>query len=105
MSLPPGLYIEGKLTELGDDTLHFGSVRVVFRYDERKHMLALRDALLAKYPLDDYTRTCDFCDSPATTTEQDELGNDCVCCEDHAQTLAAKKRERVADEWYDREKG
>lgn len=45
--------------------------------------------------------TCEFCDKQATTTESDELGNDCRVCDDHAEMLAAKKPERAADQWYD----
>lgn len=51
-------------------------------------------------------RLCELClhqgvDSPATTTESDEWGNELVVCEDHAYALAANKPEAADDRAYD----
>jgi hypothetical protein len=63
-----------------------------------------RDQLNKRYPVEDDPKPCEFCDAPSTTSEQDELGNDCLVCEEHAEMLASKKPERAADIHYDEQK-
>lgn len=97
-----GTYTDGDLVKIESHTIHFADMRLVFR-DEGKMKLLLA-GLTEFFAPKDEERKCEFCDEPATTTEKDELGNDCAVCENHAQMLAAKKPERRADEHHDQEK-
>lgn len=55
----------------------------------------LRDRLNELYPQQDDPRPCEFCPAVSTTTASDELGNDCLVCDEHAEMLANKTAERT----------